>query len=358
MTERIVVSSDHAGFDLKCHIKPFIEGLGYEVEDIGTFNKEPVDYPEYTFNAAQIVVSGECSRGIVCCGTGQGDAIVANKVPGIRAALCWNEFTARMSRAHNDANMLVLGAWVTGHRVAEEIVRVWLATPFEGGRHERRLAQVSEIERCMKLGRAKIYDITQTIKPGMLLWPGDRQVIFQKMNMEGVNSMTNLMISAHTGTHVDAPSHILADGMGTDRLDLECLTGLARVCHVAQAEQIDRSLLEGMALDGVSRLLLRTSNSALLETASFNKGYVSLTEDAAEYLVEKGIKFLALDYLSVDKFDTSLYPVHRILLNAGVVIVEGVDLSGVPAGDYEMLCLPLKLEGCDGAPARVILRTI
>jgi len=358
MTERIVVSSDHAGFDLKCHIKPFIEGLGYEVEDIGTFNKEPVDYPEYTFNAAQIVVSGECSRGIVCCGTGQGDAMVANKVPGIRAALCWNEFTARMSRAHNDANMLVLGAWVTGHRVAEEIVRVWLATPFEGGRHERRLAQVSEIERCMKLGRAKIYDITQTIKPGMLLWPGDRQVIFQKMNMEGVNSMTNLMISAHTGTHVDAPSHILADGMGTDRLDLECLTGLARVCHVAQAEQIDRSLLEGMALDGVSRLLLRTSNSALLETASFNKGYVSLTEDAAEYLVEKGIKFLALDYLSVDKFDTSLYPVHRILLNAGVVIVEGVDLSGVPAGDYEMLCLPLKLEGCDGAPARVILRTI
>jgi arylformamidase len=178
------------------------------------------------------------------------------------------------------------------------------------------------------------------------------------MNMEGVNSMTNLMISAHTGTHVDAPSHILADGTGTERLDLECLTGLARVCHVAQAKQIDRSLLDSMALDGVSRLLLRTSNSALLETASFNKGYVSLTEDAAEYLVERGIKFLALDYLSVDKFDTSLYPVHRILLDAGVVILEGVDLSGVPAGDYEMLCLPLKLEGCDGAPARVILRTI
>jgi arylformamidase len=103
---------------------------------------------------------------------------------------------------------------------------------------------------------------------------------------------------------------------------------------------------------------LKTGNSELLESSGFDKDYVSLTEDAAEYLVEKGIRFVALDYLSVDEFDTSIYPVHRILMNAGVVIVEGVDLNEVPAGDYEMLCLPLKLEGCDGAPARVILRTL
>ncbi|RJO62562.1 MAG: ribose 5-phosphate isomerase B [Dehalococcoidia bacterium] len=358
MKERIVISSDHAGFDLKCHLKPFIEGLGYEVEDIGTFNKEPVDYPEYTFNAAQKVVSGQCSMGIVFCGTGQGDAMVANKVPGIRAALCWNEFTARMSRAHNNANMLVLGGWVTGYKVAEGIVRVWLATRFEGGRHERRIGQIGEIEKQMRLSRGKIYDITQTISPGMLSWPGEEIVAFNKVEYEGVSSLTHFVLSAHTGTHVDAQTHIISGGKGTDQLDLEQLTGLARVCHLQGGHSIDRTLLSNRSLDGVSRLLLRTSNSALLETAIFNKDYVSLTEDAAEYLVEKGIKFLALDYLSVDKFDTCMYPVHRILLNAGVVIVESVNLSSVPASDYEMLCLPLKLEGCDGAPARVILRTL
>jgi len=358
MKERIVISSDHAGFDLKCHLKPFIEGLGYEVEDIGTFNKKPVDYPEYTFKTAQKVVSGQCSMGVICCGTGQGDAIVANKVPGIRAALCWDEFTARMSRAHNNANMLVLGDWVTGHRVAEGIVLVWLATRFEGGRHERRIGQICEIEKKMLLSRSKIYDITQTISPGMLAWPGEEIVAFNKVEYEGVSSLTHLVLSAHTGTHLDAPAHIISGGKGTDQLDLEQLTGLARVCYLPGGHSIDSAMLSNLSLDGVSRLLMRTSNSTLLESASFNKDYVSLTEDAAEYLVEKGIKFLALDYLSVDKFDTSMYPVHRILLNAGIVIVEGVNLRSVPAGDYEMLCLPLKLEGCDGAPARVILRTI
>lgn len=358
MKGRIVISSDHAGFELKCHLKPFIEGLGYEVEDIGTFNKEPVDYPEYTFNAAQKVASGQCSRGIVFCGTGQGDAIVANKVPGIRAALCWNEFTARMSRAHNDANMLVLGGWVVENKVAEEIVRVWLTTPFDGVRHERRVAKIGDIEKRVLMARDKIYDITQTIKPGMLSWPGEEIVAFNRVEHEGVSSLTHLVLSAHTGTHLDAPAHILSGGKGADQINLEQLAGLARVCHVPDAHRIDCALLKNISLDGVSRLLLRSSNSTLLESTSFEKDYVSLTEDAAEYLVEKGIKFLALDYLSVDEFDTCNYPVHKILLNAGVVIVEGVNLSSVPAGDYEMLCLPLKLEGCDGAPVRVILRTL
>jgi arylformamidase len=105
-------------------------------------------------------------------------------------------------------------------------------------------------------------------------------------------------------------------------------------------------------------LLLKTSNSALLRKPDFDQKYVSLTTDAAEYLVEKGIRLLAFDYLSVDDFFNHLYPVHNILLNAGVVIVESVNLGEVPAGNYEILCLPLKIKGCDGAPARVILRTI
>ena len=358
MKERIVVSSDHAGFDLKCHLKPFIENLWYEVEDVGTFSKEPVDYPEYTFKAARRVISGECARGIVFCGTGQGDAMVANKVHGVRAALCWDEFTARMSRSHNDANMLVLGGWVTGHRVAEEMVRVWLATPFEGGRHERRVEQIGDIEKQMMLERGKIYDITQIIQPGMLLWPGDQKVEFNKVEYEGVTSLTQLNLSAHTGTHIDAPAHIIKGGRGVDELEIEQLTGLARVCHIPEVQCIDRALLSNINLDGVSRLLLKTHNSTLLGISSFNKDYISLNEDAAEYLVAKGIRFLALDYLSVDEFDSSIFPVHRVLLNAGVVIAEGVNLSDVPGGDYEMLCLPLKLKNCDGAPARIVLRTM
>jgi RpiB/LacA/LacB family sugar-phosphate isomerase len=358
MKERIVFSSDHAGFDLKNHLKPFVEKLGYEVEDIGTFSKDPVDYPKFTFAAARKVTSGDCLRGIIFCGTGQGDAMAANKVPGIRAALCWDEFTARMSRAHNDANMLVLGGWVTGHRVAEEMVRVWLSTPFDGGRHERRLEQIRDIEQAMRLERGRIYDITQAIKPGMLSWPGDQKVMFKKVQFEGVASLTRLDISAHSGTHVDAASHILAGGKGVDSIDIEQLTGKARVCRYDDAAHISRNDLMKMPLDGVTRLLLHTGNSAFIKNAEFNKEYISLTEDAAGYLVEKGIRFVALDYLSIDVFDTTLYPVHRVLLGAGVAIIEGIDLSGVPEGDYELLCLPLNLENTDGAPARIVLRTL
>jgi ribose 5-phosphate isomerase B len=146
MAERIVVSSDHAGFELKESLKGFLGELGYQVDDVGTNSTEPVDYPLYTLKAAEKVASGEYSRGIVFCGTGQGDTIVANKVPGVRAALCWDTFTAELSRRHNDANMLVLGGWMLGERLAQEMVCVWLETPFDGGRHQRRLEQLKEIE--------------------------------------------------------------------------------------------------------------------------------------------------------------------------------------------------------------------
>ena len=358
MPERIVISSDHAGYDLKCYLAPFISSLGYEVEDVGAFSKESVDYPDYTLKAAQKVASGECFRGIVFCGTGQGDAMVANKVPGIRAALCWNEFTARMSRAHNDANILVMGGWVTANKTAEEMIRLWLSTPFDGGRHQRRLDKLAAIERDMRLKRGQIYDITQMIKPGMPVWPGDKPVAFQKKTPQCVNSLTNLMMSAHTGTHVDAPSHILPGGADVSGLDVEQLTGLARVCQTGSAAVIDRVVLESLNLEGVTRLLLHTANSDLLASSSFEKAYAPLTLEAAHYLVRGGVRLLAVDYLSVDEYDTSIYPVHRVLLEAGVIIVEGVDMRGVPAGDYELLCLPLKIEGCDGAPARVILRSL
>ncbi len=358
MKERLVVSSDHAGFELKCDLKSFIESLGYELEDIGTFDTEPVDYPRYTVAAAQKITSGECSRGIIFCGTGQGDAMAANKVPGIRAALCWDEFTARMSRSHNDANILVLGGWITGHRIAEEIVRVWLSTPFDGGRHERRIEQVRDIERIMKLTRGKTYDITQRIKPGMLSWPGDQKVSFKKVQFDGVESLTRLDLSAHSGTHIDAPSHILAGGKGVDHIDMDQLMGIARVCRYDGKTHIGRNELMKMPLEGVSRLLLRTGNSDFINDINFKTEYLSLTEDGAKYLVEKGVRLVAVDYLSIDVFDTTYYPVHRVLLAAGAIIVEGVDLSGVPEGDFELICLPLNLENTDGAPARIVLRTL
>ena len=358
MTEKIVVSSDHAGFELKNHLKPFLEQLGFGVEDVGTYSPEPVDYPAFTVKAALKVVSGECRRGIVFCGTGQGDAVVANKVPGIRAALCWDLFTARLSRAHNDANILVLGGWLTGHRLAEEMVRVWLSTPFDGGRHERRLGEMAGIERAMLASRKRTYDISRTIEPGMLMWPGETAVNFTGLKFEGVAKLTTLTMSAHTGSHVDAPAHIIPGAAGVDRLDLDRLMGMARVCQLGELKTIDRAVLEGMELGGVTRLLLGTQNSAALDRKEFNRGYCCLTLNAAEYMVEKGMVLVGVDYLSIDGCETSVYPVHHALLHSGVVVVEGINLSGVPAGDYELICLPLKIKDGDGAPARVVLREL
>ncbi len=356
--KRIVISSDHAGFSLKITLRPYIESLGYEVVDIGTFGEEPVDYPEYVVMAASKVISGECDKGIIFCGTGQGDTMVANKFPGIRAALCWDSFTARMSRAHNNANILALGSWVTAAKMAQEIVSVWLATEFEGGRHERRIYKIGEIENQMAFRRGKIYDITQSIKPKMLLWPGDLPVSYDKADDDSTVITTNLTLCAHTGTHIDAPLHVLQKGHGTDSFELNYMLGMARVCCVANTKCINRDDLESLKLEGVSRLLLKTDNSELLSKKEFAENYISISEDAAAYILEKGIKFVALDYLSVDSFGSLDLPVHKMLLSAGVVVAEGVNLREVPPGDYEMLCLPLKLENCDGAPARIILRSL
>jgi ribose 5-phosphate isomerase B len=144
---RISIAADHAGFPLKEHLKAFLADEGHEVSDVGTDSEEPVDYPAFCAAAARAVVSGEADRAIVLGGSGQGEQIVANKVEGIRAALCHDLYLARLSREHNDANVLAMGARVVAPAYAREIVRVWLATPFEGGRHEARLEQIERIER-------------------------------------------------------------------------------------------------------------------------------------------------------------------------------------------------------------------
>ncbi len=144
---RVAIGSDHAGFRLKEDLKAFLKEEGHDVLDRGTDSEEPVDYPPFCAAVGRAVASGEAERGIVLGGSGQGEQIAANKVHGVRAALCNELYTARMSRAHNDANVLSLGARVVAPELAREIARLFLATSFEGGRHERRLDQIAEIER-------------------------------------------------------------------------------------------------------------------------------------------------------------------------------------------------------------------
>jgi len=143
---RIAIGADHAGFTLKEHLKNTLTKLGHEVDDHGTHGLAPVDYPPICAEVARAVVQGRAERGIVLGGSGQGEQIAANKVHGVRAALCNDLFTARLSRQHNDANVLSMGGRIVAFGLAEEIVTIWLSTEFEGGRHLNRLKQITEIE--------------------------------------------------------------------------------------------------------------------------------------------------------------------------------------------------------------------
>ncbi len=139
---KISLGTDHAGFRLKEKVKELLHSLGHEVVDFGTFNEEPVDYPLFVRPAAEAVAKGECERGVVFGGSGNGEAMTANKVRGVRCALCWSEESAKLSRQHNDANVLSLGERLIPEDLALLIVRIWLTTAFEGGRHSRRIAML------------------------------------------------------------------------------------------------------------------------------------------------------------------------------------------------------------------------
>ncbi|MBA3641705.1 MAG: ribose 5-phosphate isomerase B [Acidobacteria bacterium] len=144
---RIAIGADHAGFPLKQHLVRVLQALGHEVDDRGSHSETSVDYPEICAAVGREVVAGRAEKGIVIGGSGQGEQIAANKVRGVRAALCNDLYTARMSRQHNDANVLSIGSRIVAPGLADEIVKLWLQTPFEGGRHQRRLDQISAIER-------------------------------------------------------------------------------------------------------------------------------------------------------------------------------------------------------------------
>ena len=143
---RIAIGADHAGYALKEHLIGVLRDLGHDVDDQGTHSTESVDYPDICAGVARTVVAGDADRGIVLGGSGQGEQIAANKVRGARAALCNDLYTARMSREHNDANVLAMGGRIVAPGLADEIVTLWLSTEFEGGRHQRRLDQIAQIE--------------------------------------------------------------------------------------------------------------------------------------------------------------------------------------------------------------------
>jgi ribose 5-phosphate isomerase B len=144
---RIAIGADHAGYGLKQHLIDVLKSDGHDVIDLGTDSEEPVDYPPICASVGRAVVRGAADRGVVLGGSGQGEQIAANKVHGVRAALCHDLFTARLSRQHNDATVLSMGGRIVAPGLADEILRLWLATPFEGGRHVRRLELIAEIEK-------------------------------------------------------------------------------------------------------------------------------------------------------------------------------------------------------------------
>jgi ribose 5-phosphate isomerase B len=143
---RVAIGADHAGFLLKEHLKQTLQRLGHTVEDFGTDSEASVDYPPICMAVGRAVVDGRADRGVVLGGSGQGEQIAANKVPGVRAALCNDLFTARLSREHNDANVLSMGGRIVAFGLADEILQLWLDTAFAGGRHQRRIDQITEAE--------------------------------------------------------------------------------------------------------------------------------------------------------------------------------------------------------------------
>ena len=207
----------------------------------------------------------------------------------------------------------------------------------------------------------RIYDVTLPVRPGMVVWPGDAGVQLlpaTRMADGDEHNVSRLALGVHTGTHVDAPYHFVADGATVEQLPLDVLVGPAVVVHLPNVAAITAADLEALRLPPETRrVLFKTRNSTLWARgeAVFRTGFVALTLDAAQWVVKQDIQLVGVDYLSVEGYDSQGHPVHRMLLGAGVVLVEGLDLRAVEPGVYELYCLPLKLVGADGAPARVIL---
>ena len=209
---------------------------------------------------------------------------------------------------------------------------------------------------------ASVIDVSVPISAHMPIWPDNPPVLLERvrdMDRGDHNNVSRLSLGVHTGTHVDAPLHFVANGAAAEQLPLDVLIGRATLIHLSDVSQVSEQDLRGAVMLPVERLLIRTRNSEWWRRGdtTFHRDMVGLTDDAARWIVQSGIKLVGVDYLSVAPpgFGT---PVHRILLEARTVIVEGLNLSEVHAGEYQLWCLPLRLVGSDGAPARALLTTL
>ena len=208
-----------------------------------------------------------------------------------------------------------------------------------------------------------IYDITVPMRSGMPVYEGDPSIDIQPWSALAKGDSANvsfLHFGAHTGTHVDAPAHFIEGARKIDALSLEALIGPARVIRVPdEFAEIDPDFLAACDFDQVERILFHTRNSSFWKEG-FRKDFTHLLPEAAQILVERGVKLVGTDYLSIEKFHSGHHRTHLALLSNNVVIVEGLNLSDIEPGDYELICLPLKIAGGagDGAPARVVLRTL
>lgn len=209
----------------------------------------------------------------------------------------------------------------------------------------------------------KIVDISVPLHANTPTWPGSPKILLhwtKRLDAGDEYNNTHLECDTHVGTHVDAPLHFLAEGNSVDKLSLEMLVGPAAVAYLPEVSAVTASELDKLALpSNTKRLLLRTRNSELWTTAisEFTEDYVSLTSDAAHWIVRQGVGLVGVDYLSVGSYEDGV-TTHQILLEAGVIIVEGLNLAKIQPGNYELICLPICLAGAEAAPARAVLRPL
>ena len=206
---------------------------------------------------------------------------------------------------------------------------------------------------------ADVIDISVPIHPAMAVWPGDPPVALERTSSmaDGAHdNVSSIRFGVHAGTHVDAPVHFIADGAGVDLVPLDALIGPAFVVDATAVDRhLDAGIMPTLSIPaGATRVLFKTTNSELWDFDQFEAGFLGITEDGARWLVDRGVRLVGIDYLSVAPYGASA-PTHLVLLEAGVAILEGIDLRGVEPGSYELICAPLRIVGADGAPARAIL---
>jgi arylformamidase len=207
-----------------------------------------------------------------------------------------------------------------------------------------------------------IYDVSVPITNVMPVWPSDPAVKLtsqphQARDKSYVVQVTNVEMGSHTGTHIDVPWHFIPDGRRLNEIPLETLVGAATVFEITGKRSIGKTEVQKLHLEGVERVLFKTDNSQHWSDGRFFEEFVYLEPEAAEVLVNRGVKLVGIDYLSIDKFKSEKHPTHFVLLGRNVVIIEGLNLSGIAAGTYHMSALPLNLQDVDGAPTRVILQS-